>query len=138
MLARGGHLGEPEEEQRGVLARHECLCIADVGVLFLGAEATGILVRRGHLAATDGGVPHPEALPGLLVRHECVGVADVPGTGDNGELTISSADPIGVLVHRMGGFGIDVLGSGLPLRICLHKERKFCRMHCGDICSSSS
>ncbi len=138
MLACSGHLGEPEEEQRGVLARHECLRIVDIGILFLGVEAMGILVRRGHLAAADSGVPHPEASPGLLVRCECVGVADVPGTGDNSELTISSPDPVGMLVRCMGGFGIDKLGSGLPLRIRLRKERRFCRVRCGDICSSSS
>ncbi len=122
MLARGGCLGEPEEEP-GVLARCECLHVADVSILFLGAEATGVLVHRGYLAAADSRVPHPEASPGLLVWHECVGVADVPGTGDNGELTMSSPDPIGVLVCRMGGFGVDMLGSGLPLRIHLRKER---------------
>ncbi len=138
VLACSGHFGVAEEEQMGVLARRECLCVTDIGVLFIGAEATGILVRRWHLSAADGGVPHPEALPGLLVRHKCVGIKDVPVTGDNDELTMSSPDPISVLVHRMGGFGVDVLGSGLPLRICLHKERRFCKVHCGDICSLSS
>ncbi len=83
VLAHGGCLGEPEEEQMGMLARRECLRIADVGVLSTGVEAMGILVRRGCLSATDSRVPHPEASPGLLVWHECVGVADVPAMGDN-------------------------------------------------------
>ena len=133
MLARSGRLGKPEEEQRGMLAQRECLCVADIGVLFLGAEATGVLVHRGHLAAADGRVPHPEASPGLLVWHECVGIA-----GDNGELTMSSPNPISMLVCRMGGFDVDVLGSGLLLYIRLRKEQRFCRVRCGDICSSSS
>ncbi len=127
-----------EEEQTGMLARHECLRAADIGVLFTGVEATGILVHRGRLSTADIGVPHPEASPGLLVQHECVGIEDVPAMGDNSKLTMSSPDPIGVLVHHMGGFGVDVLGSGLPLCICLHKERRFCKVRCGDICSSSS
>ncbi len=138
VLACGGHLGEPEEEEMGVLARHECLRVADIGILFTGVEATGILVHQGRLSAADGRVPHPEASPGLLVRCECVDIEDVPATGDNGELTMSSQDPVGVLVRHMGGFGVDVLGSGLPLCIRLRKERRFCRVCCGDICSSSS
>ena len=138
MLAHGGRLGEDGDDEMGILDQHECLRVTDVSVLFIGAEATGILVRRGHLSAADGGVPHPEASPGLLVRRECVGVEDVPATGDNSELTMSPPDPIGMLVRRMGGFTTDVLGIGLPLCIHLLKERRFCKVRCGDICNSSS
>ncbi len=131
-----------EEEETGVLVQHACLRIADGGILFPGAEDTGVLVRRGRLSDADGGVPHPEALPGLLVQRECVGIQDVLATGDNGELSMSSSNPVGVLVRCMGAFDVDMdvdmLGIGLPLHICLHKERRFCKVRCGDLCSSSS
>ncbi len=138
MLARSGHLGKAGEDETGVLDRHVCLKVTDVGVLFTGVEAMGILVRQGHLSAADGGVPHPEVSPGLLLQHECVGVKDVPGTGDNGELTMSPPNPVGVLVHCMGGVTADMLGIGLPLCRCLCKERRFCKVCGGDICNSSS
>ena len=124
----------------GMLAWRACLRVADSGILLPGAEDTGILVRRGRLSDTDGGVPHPEASPGLLVRCECVGVEDVLAMGDIGALSMSSPDPIGVLVWRMGAFDMDMdmLGIGLPLCICLRKERRFCKVRGGDLCSSSS
>ena len=124
----------------GVLAWRVCLRITDGGILLPGAEDTGVLVHRGHLSDADGGVPHPEASPGLLVRRECVGVKDVLLMGDIGALSMSFPDPVGVLVRRMGAFDmdVDVLGIGLPLRIRLRKERRFCKVHCGDLCSSSS
>ncbi len=126
--------------ETGMLARHACLRIADGGVLLPGAEDTGILVRRGRLSDADGQVPHPEASPGLLVWRECVGVEDVLATGDIGALSMSSPDPVGVLVWCMGAFDVDVdvLGIGLPLRIHLRKERRFCKVRGGDLCSSSS
>ena len=128
----------------GVLAQHACLRIADSGILLPGAEDTGVLVHRGHLSDTDGRVLHPEASPGLVVPHECVGIEDVLGMGDIGTLSLSSPDPVSVLVRRMGGFDmdmdmdVDVLGSGLPLRICLHMERRCCKVRGGDLCGSSS
>ena len=124
----------------GVLAQRVCLRIADGGILLPGAEDTGVLVHQGCLSDADSGVLHPEASPGLLVRHECVGVEDVLATGDIGALSMSSPNPVGVLVRRMGAFDVDVdvLGIGLPLRIHLCKERRFCKVHGGDICSSSS
>ncbi len=140
MLALGWRSGMAGVIETGVLARHACLRIADGGVLLPGAEDTGILVRRGRLSDADSGVPHPEALPGLLVWHECVGVKDVLLTGDIGALSMSSPDPVGMLVWRMGAFDVDIdmLGIGLPLRICLRKEQRFCKVRCGDLCSSSS
>ncbi len=121
VLAHGRHLGEAGEDEMGMLDRRACLRVADVGVLFTGAEATGILVRRGHFSAADGGVPHSDASPELLLWHECVDMEDVPGTGDNGELTMSPPDPTGMLVRRMGGIAADVLGLGLLLCRCLCK-----------------
>ena len=138
VLACGGHLGEAREDEMGVLDRRACLCVADVGVLFTGAEAMGILVRQGHFSTADGGVPHSDMSPGLLLQHECVGMEDVPGTGDNSKLTMSPPDPTGMLVCRMGGIAADMLGLGLPLRRRLRKERRFCKVRGGDFCNSSS
>ncbi len=125
-----------------MLARRACLHVVDGGVHLLGAEDKGVLVHRGCLSDTDGGVLHPEASPGLVVPRECVGVEDVLGMGDIGTLSLSSPDPIGMLVRRMGGFDVDVdmdvLGSGLPLRIHLRMERRCCKVCGGDLCGSSS
>ncbi len=124
MLALGWHLGMAGAIETGVLVWRACLRIADGGILLPGAEDMGILVRWGRLSDADSRVPHPEASPGLLVWCECVGVEDVLATGDIGTLSMSSPDPIGVLVWRMGAFDVDVdmLGIGLPLRIRLRKE----------------
>ncbi len=138
VLAHGGRLGEAREDKTGMLDRRVCLRIADVGVLFTGAEATGVLVHQGHFSAADGRVPHSDASPELLLRRECVGVEDVPGTGDNGELTTSPSNPTGVLVRCMGGIAADVLGLGLPLHRHLCKEQRFCKVCGGDLCNSSS
>ncbi len=127
-----------------MLARRACLRVADSGVLLPGAEDMGILVHQGRLSNADSGVLHPEALPGLVVPRECVGVEDVLGMGDIGALSLSSPDPVGVLVRHMGGFDVDVdvdvdvLGSGLPLRIRLRMERRCCKVRGGDLCGSSS
>ncbi len=123
-----------------MLARHACLRDADGGILLPGAEDTGVLVRQGRLSDADGGVPHPEALPGLLVPCKCVGIEDVLATGDIGALSMSSPDPVGMLVRCMGAFDVDmdVLGSGLPLRIHLRMERRCCKVRGGDLCSSLS
>ena len=138
MLALGWCSGVAGAIETGVLARRACLRIADGGILLPGAEDTGVLVHRGCLSDADGRVPHPEALPGLLVRRECVGIEDVLATGDIGALSMSSPDPIGMLVRRMGAFDVDMLGIGLPLRIHLRKEQRFCKVCGGDLCSSSS
>ncbi len=138
VLAHSARLGEAGEDEMGVLDWRACLRIADVSVLFTGVEATGVLVRRGHFSATDGRVPHSDTLPELLLWRECVGVEDVPGTGDNGELTTSPPNPTGVLVRRIGGVTADVLGLGLPLRRCLRKERRFCKVHGGDFSNTLS
>ena len=124
MLALGWCLGVAGVIETGVLAWSVCLRIADGGILLPGAEDMGVLVRRGCLSDADGRVPHPEASPGLLVQCECVGVEDVLAMGDIGALSMSSPDPVGVLVWRMGAFDVDVdvLGIGLPLRIRLRKE----------------
>ena len=110
----------------GMLAWHACLHIAEGGILLPGAEDMGVLVRRGCFSDVDGGVLHPEVSPGLVVPRECVGVEDVLATGDIGALSLSSPGPVGMLVRRMGAFDVDVdvdvLGSGLPLRICLRIE----------------
>ena len=138
VLARGGRLGEAREDKMGVLDQHACLRIADVSILFTGMEAKGVLVRRGRFSAADSGVPHSDASPELLLQRECVGVEDVPGTGDNGELTMSPPNPTGMLVRHMGGIAADVLGLGLPLRRHLRKEQRFCKVCGGDFCNSSS
>ncbi len=126
VLALGWRSGVAGAIEMGMLVRHACLHVADGGILLPGAEDMGILVHRGCLSNADGGVPHPEALPGLLVRRECVGIEDVLATGDIGALSMSSPDPVGVLVRRMGAFNVDVdmLGIGLPLRIRLRKAQK--------------
>ncbi len=144
MLALGWHSGIAGVIEMGVLAQRACLCIADSGILLPGAEDTGVLVCRGRLSDADGGVLHPEASPGLVVPHKCVGVEDVLGTGDIGALSLSSPDPVGMLVRCMGGFDVDVdmdvdmLGSGFPLRIHLHMEQRCCKVRGGDLCGSSS
>ena len=142
VLALSWRLGIAGVIETGVLARRACLCITDGGVLLPGAEDKGVLVRRGRLRDTDGVVLHPEASPGLVVPCECVGVEDVLGTGDIGALSLSSPDPVGVLVRCMGGFDmdvdVDVLGSGLPLRIHLRMEQRCCKVRGGDLCGSSS
>ena len=124
MLALGWCSGIAGVNETGMLVRRVCLRIADGSILLPGTEDTGILVCQGRLSDADGRVLHPEALPGLVVPRECVGVKDVLGMGDIGALSLSSPDPIGMLVRRMGGFDVDmdVLGSGLPLHICLHME----------------
>ena len=144
VLALGWCSGVAGVIETGVLARRVCLCVTDGGVLLPSAEDMGVLVRRGHLSNADGGVLHPEALPGLVVPRKCVGIEDVLGMGDIGTLSLSSPDPVGVLVRRMGGFDMDVdvdmdvLGSGLPLRIRLHMEQRCCKVRGGDLCGSSS
>ena len=142
MLALGWRSGIAGVIKTGVLVRHACLRVTDGGVLLPGAEDTGVLVRRGRLSDADGGVLHPEASPGLFVPCECVGVEDVLGTGDIGALSLSSPDPVGMLVWCMGGFNVDVdvdvLGSGLPLHIHLRMEQRCCKVCGGDLCGSSS
>ena len=142
MLALGWRSGVTGGIETGMLAWRACLRVAEGGVLLPGAEDTGILVRRGRFSDADGGVLHPKASPGLVVPCECVGVEDVLVTGDIGALSLSSPGPIGVLVRRMGAFDVDVdvdmLGSGLPLRIRLHIKRRCCKVHGGDLCGSSS
>ena len=124
VLALSWHSGMAGVIETGVLAQRACLRVADGGILLPGAEDTGVLVCQGRLSDADGGVPHPEASPGLLVRRECVGIEDVLATGDIGTLSMSSPDPVGMLVQCMGAFdvNVDMLGIGLPLRIRLRKE----------------
>ncbi len=142
VLALGWRSGITGGIEMGVLVQRACLRIAEGGVFLPGAEDMGVLVHRARFSDADGGVLHPEVSPGLVVPLECVGLKDVLATGDIGALSLSLPGPVGVLVRRMGAFNmdvdVDVLGSGLPLRIRLHIERRCCKVRGGDLCSSSS